>query len=61
MKTKVVIHTVGLVMLVEAGLMILPVIVGLIYHEQESVRAFLIAACAVGAAGALFSAFCCRG
>ncbi len=56
MKTKVVIHTVGLILLIEAGLMILPAIVGLIYHEPESVRAFLIAACAAAAAGALFSA-----
>ncbi len=55
MKTKVVIHTVGLIMLIEAGLLILPAIVGLIYHEQESVRAFLIGACAAAAVGALFS------
>lgn len=55
MKTKVVIHTVGLIMLIEAGLLILPAIVGLIYHEQDSVRAFLIAACAAAAIGAVFS------
>ena len=53
MKTKVVLHTVGLVMLVEAGLLLIPAAVGLIYHEQGSVRAFLIAACASAAAGGL--------
>ena len=54
MKTKVVIHTVGLMMLVEACLLIIPAVVGLIYHEQVSVRAFLIsAAAAAGAGGAL--------
>ena len=55
MKTKVVIHTVGLILLIEAGLLILPAIVGLIYHELASVRAFLIAACAAAATGAMFS------
>ena len=54
MKTKVVIHTVGLMMLVEACLLIIPAVVGLIYHEQVSVRAFLISsAAAAGAGGAL--------
>ena len=54
MKTKVVIHTVGLMMLVEACLLIIPAVVGMIYHEQVSVRAFLIsAAAAAGAGGAL--------
>ena len=38
-------------MLVEACLLIIPAIVGLIYHEQESFRAFLISACAAAAAG----------
>ena len=41
-------------MLVEACLLIIPAVVGLIYHEQVSVRAFLIsAAAAAGAGGAL--------
>ena len=53
MKTKVVLHTVGQILLIEAGLLIIPVIVGLIYHEQASVRAFLITAVITAAAGAL--------
>ena len=53
MKTKVVIHTVGQILLIEAGLLIIPVIVGLIYHEHASVRAFLITAVVTAAAGAL--------
>ena len=53
MKTKVVLHTVGQILLIEAGLFIIPVIVGLIYHEQASVRAFLITAVVTAAAGAL--------
>ncbi len=40
-------------MLVEAGLLLIPVIVGLIYHEQTSVRAFLITICAAAATGGL--------
>ena len=40
-------------MLIEAGLFILPVIVGLVYHEQDSVRAFLITAVITAAAGGL--------
>ena len=39
--------------MIEAGLFIIPVIVGLIYHEQASVRAFLITAVVTAAAGAL--------
>ena len=38
-------------MLIEACLLIIPAIVGLIYHEQASVYAFLIAAFATAAAG----------
>lgn len=53
MKTKVVLHTVGQILLIEAGLLLLPVIVGLIYHEQASVRAFLITAAVTAAAGGL--------
>ena len=53
MKTKVVLHTVGLILLIEAGLLLIPVIVGLIYHEQVSVIAFLITICAAAAAGGL--------
>ena len=55
MKTKAVIHTVGLIMLIEACLLIIPAIVGLIYHEQASVYAFLIAAFATAAAGGALS------
>ncbi len=40
-------------MLVEAGLLFIPLIVGMIYHEQDSVRAFLISVCAAAAAGGL--------
>lgn len=39
--------------MIEAGLFIIPVIVGLIYHEQASVHAFLITAVVTAAAGAL--------
>ena len=53
MKTKVVLHTVGLILLVEAGLLLIPVIVGAIYHEQASVGAFLMTVCAAAAAGGL--------
>ncbi|MBQ6151175.1 MAG: TrkH family potassium uptake protein [Mogibacterium sp.] len=55
MKTKVVLHTVGQILLIEAGLLIIPVIVGLIYHEHASVRAFLITAVLTAAAGGLLS------
>lgn len=55
MKTKVVLHTVGQILLIEAGLFIIPVIVGLIYHEHASVRAFLITAVLTAAAGGLLS------
>ncbi len=55
MKTKVVLHTVGQILLIEAGLLILPVLVGLIYHEQDSVSAFLITAVITAAAGGLLS------
>ena len=40
-------------MLVEAGLLLIPLIVGLIYHEQSSVRVFLITVCLTAAAGGL--------
>jgi len=55
MKTKVVLHTVGQILLIEAGLLILPVVVGLIYHEQASVRAFLMTIVITAAAGGLLS------
>ena len=51
MKTRVVLHTIGQILLIEAGLFIIPVIVGLIYQEQVSVRAFLITAVITAAAG----------
>ena len=41
--------------MIEAGLLIIPVIVGLIYHEHASVRAFLITAVLTAAAGGLLS------
>jgi len=53
MKTKVVLHTVGQILLIEAGLLLIPLIVGLIYHEQTSVRAFLITVLITAAAGGL--------
>ena len=53
MKTKVVLRTVGLILLVEAGLLLIPLAVGLVYHERVSARAFLISACAAAAAGGL--------
>lgn len=55
MKTKVVLHTVGQILLIEAGLLLIPVVVGLIYHEQESVRAFLITVAITAISGALLS------
>ncbi len=55
MKTKVVLHTVGQILLIEAGLLLIPTVVGFIYHEQASVRAFLITAAITAAAGALLS------
>ena len=55
MKTKVVLHTVGQILLIEAGLLLIPVVVGLIYHEQASVSAFLITIAITAAAGALLS------
>ena len=51
MKTRVVLHTVGQILLIEAGLLLIPVIVGLIYHEQASVCAFLITIVITAAAG----------
>lgn len=39
--------------MIETGLLMIPAIVGLIYREQASVRAFLLAACAAAAAGGL--------
>ena len=40
-------------MLIEAGLLLIPLVVGLIFHEQASVRAFLITVCVTAAAGGL--------
>ena len=42
-------------MLIEAGLLVSPALVGLICHEPGSVRAFLISAAATAAAGGAFS------
>ena len=55
MKTKGVLHTVRQILLIEAGLLLIPVVVGLIYHEQASVSAFLITIAITAAAGALLS------
>ena len=41
--------------MIEAGLLLIPAVVGLIYHEQSSTRAFLITAVTTAAAGALLS------
>ncbi|MBQ9272753.1 MAG: TrkH family potassium uptake protein [Mogibacterium sp.] len=51
MKIKAVLHTVGSILLIEACLLIIPAAVGAIYHEQASLRAFLISAAATAAAG----------
>ena len=53
MKVKTVIHTVGQILLIEAGLLLIPAVVGLIYHEQTSFRAFMITAVITAAAGLL--------
>ena len=42
-------------MFIEAALLIIPLIVGVIYHEQASVRAFIISALAAAAGGGLLS------
>lgn len=41
--------------MIEAGLLIIPTVVGLIYHEQASVRAFAFSAVAAAAGGGLLS------
>ena len=61
MRTRAVIHTVGLIMLIEAGLLLIPAVTGLICHEQASFRAFLISALAAAAAGGLLSLVRTRG
>lgn len=48
-------------MLIEAGLLLIPAVTGLICHEQASFRAFLISALAAAAAGGLFSLVKTRG
>ena len=53
MRTKIVLHTVGQILVIEGALLLIPAIVGLIYHEQASVIAFIIAACAAAAAGGM--------
>jgi len=53
MKIKAVLHTVGSILLIEACLLIIPAAVGAIYHEQASLRAFLISAALTAAAGAV--------
>ncbi|MCQ2563199.1 MAG: TrkH family potassium uptake protein [Mogibacterium sp.] len=53
MKTKVVLHTIGFILLIEAGLLLIPAIVGLVFHEQASVRVFLITVLITAAAGGL--------
>ena len=42
-------------MFIEAALLIIPLIVGVIYHEQASVRAFIISALAAAAGGGLLN------
>lgn len=53
MKKKAVLRTTGSIMLIEAALLVIPAIVGLIYHEPVSVRSFLITAAVTAAAGGL--------
>lgn len=48
-------------MLIEAGLLLIPAVTGLICHEQASFRAFLISALAAAAAGGLLSLVKTRG
>lgn len=48
-------------MLIEAGLLLIPAVTGLICHEQASFRAFLISALAAAAAGGLLSLVRTRG
>lgn len=48
-------HITGNILMIEALLMLLPAIVGLIYHEYHSVEAFLIAILITGCTGALMT------
>lgn len=53
MKIKIVLRTVGMIMLVEAGLMLLPAAVGLICGERSSALIFAGTACLTALAGGL--------
>ena len=53
MKIKIVLHTAGLILLVEAFLMLLPAFVGFIYQERSSALTFLASAAITAAAGGL--------
>lgn len=54
MKIKIVLRTVGMIMLIEAGLMLLPAAVGLCFGERSSALVFTGTACLTAAAGGLF-------
>ena len=56
MKIKLVFHTVGRVLLLEAALMLLPLAVSLIYGESCSLS-FVISAAAAAAVGAALKFF----
>ena len=53
MKIKIVLRTVGMIMTIEAALMLLPAAVGLIYGERSSALVFAGTACLTAAAGGL--------
>ena len=57
MKIKLVFHTVGRVLLLEAALMLLPLAVSLIYGESCSLS-FVISAAAAAVVGAALKFFC---
>ena len=57
MKTKLVFHTVGRVLLLEAALMLLPLIVSIIYAEG-CLTAFIISAACAAIAGGLLTTLC---
>ena len=53
MNIRLIIKIVGIILLCEAALMAAPLVVGLIYHEYDSVKAFLISMAITALAGAL--------
>ena len=55
MKIKAVVHTVGMIILIEAVLLLIPALVGLICGEPDASRAFILSAFITAAAGAFLS------